>query len=73
MTQLKPNNYTNNSTLLQGDIDEEAAALARAKKSFKKFTYRGVDLDQLLDMSTEQVGYLLLLHAYLFCCLLFLF
>jgi small subunit ribosomal protein S15e len=29
--------------------------LARAKKSFKKFTYRGVDLDQLLDMSTEQL------------------
>ena len=25
------------------------------KRTFRKYTYRGVDLDQLLDMTTDQV------------------
>lgn len=25
------------------------------KRSFRKYTYRGVDLDQLLDMSTDEL------------------
>lgn len=25
------------------------------KRTFRKFTYRGVDLDQLLDMSTDDL------------------
>merc|ERR1712107_787650 len=32
--------------------DAEAAEL-RKKRTFRKFTYRGVDLDQLLDMNNE--------------------
>ncbi|CAG0922905.1 unnamed protein product [Notodromas monacha] len=31
----------------------------KKKRTFRKFTYRGVDLDQLLDMSMEQVMELL--------------
>jgi small subunit ribosomal protein S15e len=27
----------------------------KKKRTFRKFTYRGVDLEQLLDLSTEQV------------------
>ena len=33
--------------------DEAAAAELRKKRTFRKFTYRGVDLDQLLDMNNE--------------------
>ena len=33
--------------------DEAAAAEVRKKRTFRKFTYRGVDLDQLLDMNNE--------------------
>ncbi|GAB7352750.1 hypothetical protein MBLNU459_g3101t2 [Dothideomycetes sp. NU459] len=33
---------------------EEAAELKR-KRAFKKFSYRGIDLDQLLDLSSEQL------------------
>jgi small subunit ribosomal protein S15e len=36
-----------------GDHDAEASQVK--KRSFRKFTYRGVDLDQLLDMKTEQL------------------
>ena len=32
--------------------DAEAAEL-RKKRTFRKYTYRGVDLDQLLDMNNE--------------------
>ena len=28
---------------------------AAKKRTFRKFTYRGVDLDQLLDMSTDDL------------------
>merc|ERR1712215_531252 len=35
--------------------DEAAAAELRKKRTFRKFTYRGVDLDQLLDMNNEQL------------------
>ncbi|XP_045481037.1 40S ribosomal protein S15 [Harmonia axyridis] len=31
----------------------------KKKRTFKKFTYRGVDLDQLLDISTEQLSELM--------------
>jgi len=34
---------------------DDAAAELRKKRRFKKFTFRGVDLDQLLDMSNEQL------------------
>lgn len=31
----------------------EEAAAKKAARSFKKYTYRGVELDQLLDLSNE--------------------
>merc|ERR1712237_73934 len=37
------------------DVDEQALAEKRKKRTFRKFTYRGVDLDQLLDMNNEQL------------------
>merc|ERR1711987_36120 len=36
-------------------------AMERKRRAFRKYTYRGVDLDQLLDMSPEQL-------MELFCC-----
>ena len=39
--------------------DDEAIAELRKKRTFKKFTYRGVDLDQLLDMNMKQLSELL--------------
>uniref|UniRef100_A0AC35TRP1 40S ribosomal protein S15 n=1 Tax=Rhabditophanes sp. KR3021 TaxID=114890 RepID=A0AC35TRP1_9BILA len=35
------------------------AEVEKRKRTFKKFTYRGVDLDQLLDMNREQFAKLL--------------
>ncbi|KAK4405820.1 40S ribosomal protein S15 [Sesamum angolense] len=37
------------------DVDPEVAAGQPKKRTFKKFSYRGVDLDALLDMSTEEL------------------
>jgi hypothetical protein len=45
-----------NSTNIQADqytTGEEAAA-KKASRSFKKYQYRGVELDQLLDLSNEK-------------------
>jgi len=44
--------YMGTNTMSAEDI---AAAERRKARSFKKFTYRGVELDQLLDLSTEQL------------------
>jgi len=41
------------------DQAESGAAELRKKRTFRKFTYRGVDLDQLLDMKKEQFSELL--------------
>ncbi|KAL8525038.1 hypothetical protein ACS0TY_014595 [Phlomoides rotata] len=35
------------------DVDPEVAAGQPKKRTFKKFSFRGVDLDALLDMSTD--------------------
>ena len=32
-----------------------APAPAKKKRTFRKYSYRGVDLDQLLELSTDQV------------------
>ncbi|KAJ6981581.1 E3 ubiquitin protein ligase DRIP2-like [Populus alba x Populus x berolinensis] len=38
------------------DVDTEVAAAGQPKKrTFKKFSFRGVDLDALLDMSTDEL------------------
>ncbi|KAI8851441.1 ribosomal protein S19-domain-containing protein [Chytridium lagenaria] len=36
------------------EFDTDAAG-RQVKRTFKKYTYRGVDLEQLLDMSSEQL------------------
>ena len=36
------------------DMDAAAIAALRAKRKFKKFSFRGIDLDQLLDLSHEE-------------------
>nr|AAX48891.1 S15 [Suberites domuncula] len=41
--------------------DAEQAAALKKRRTFRKFTFRGVDLDQLLDMSYEQL--MTLVHA----------
>lgn len=33
----------------------EEAAAKKASRSFKKYTYRGVELDQLLDLNNESL------------------
>ncbi|KAB0800362.1 hypothetical protein PPYR_06102 [Photinus pyralis] len=40
---------------------EKGDELIKKKRTFRKFTYRGVDLDQLLDMPNEQL--MELMHA----------
>merc|ERR1711921_12661 len=40
---------------IMADADVQAQIEARKKRTFRKFTYRGVDLDQLLDMNNEQL------------------
>lgn len=41
------------TSFVQADTTD--AEELRKKRRFKKFTFRGVDLDQLLDMSNEQL------------------
>merc|ERR1712018_991009 len=45
------------STVREYRMADDAAKAAELKKrrTFRKFTYRGVDLDQLLDMTNEQL------------------
>jgi small subunit ribosomal protein S15e len=41
------------------DVDVETAVAAAGqpkKRTFRKFSYRGVDLDGFLDMSTEDLA-----------------
>merc|ERR1712061_581797 len=40
--------------ITMADDDQKAAELKK-RRTFRKFTYRGVDLDQLLDMTNEQL------------------
>ncbi|CAC5386160.1 40S ribosomal protein S15-like [Mytilus californianus] len=37
------------------EVDEVALAEKKKRRTFRKYAYRGVDLDQLLDMSNEQL------------------
>lgn len=43
------------------DYDAAAAAELKRKRTFKKFQYRGVELDQLLDLPNEE--FVKLVHA----------
>ncbi|KAJ4016834.1 ribosomal protein S15 [Fusarium irregulare] len=38
------------------EYDAEQAAELKRKRAFRKFSYRGIDLDQLLDMSSEDLA-----------------
>ncbi|OAJ41105.1 hypothetical protein BDEG_24751 [Batrachochytrium dendrobatidis JEL423] len=40
--------------IISADTFDTQAAEDRKKRSFRKFSYRGVDLEQLLDLSSEQ-------------------
>lgn len=48
-------------TIHRDDYDAAAAAELKRKRTFKKFQYRGVELDQLLDMPNED--FVKLVHA----------
>merc|ERR1712019_275261 len=37
------------------DNNADEAAQQQKRRAFRKYTYRGVDLDQILDMSSEQL------------------
>ncbi|KAL8746418.1 MAG: hypothetical protein Q9190_001555 [Brigantiaea leucoxantha] len=37
------------------EYNAEEAAELKKKRTFRKFSYRGIDLDQLLDLSSEQL------------------
>merc|ERR1712002_1065676 len=44
------------TTSTMADLDEQALAEKKKRRTFRKFTYRGGDLDQLLDMSMDQLA-----------------
>lgn len=39
----------------QADVEADVTSGQPKKRTFKKFSYRGVDLDALLDMSTDEL------------------
>ena len=39
----------------QGDDESALVSEAPKKRTFRKFQFRGVDLDQLLDMKTDKL------------------
>lgn len=41
--------------IFQADVEPEVAQGVPKKRTFKKFSFRGVDLDALLDMSTDEL------------------
>jgi small subunit ribosomal protein S15e len=43
------------------EVDVEAIAALRKKRQFKKFTFRGVEVEKLLDLSQEEL--LQVVHA----------
>merc|ERR1712117_261932 len=42
-------------TATMAEVDEAALLEKKKRRTFRKYTFRGVDLDQLLDMSSEQL------------------
>jgi hypothetical protein len=41
--------------MADAELDVEAIAALRKKRQFKKFTFRGVELDKLMDLSHEEL------------------
>ncbi|GLJ46721.1 hypothetical protein SUGI_0985050 [Cryptomeria japonica] len=46
---------SSSTTMADADLDVDVAAAQPKKRTFKKFTFRGVDLDALLDMSSDDL------------------
>ncbi|KAG6992239.1 40S ribosomal protein S15 [Fusarium oxysporum f. sp. conglutinans] len=44
-----------NTAIMADEYDAEQAAELKRKRAFRKFSYRGIDLDQLLDLSSDQL------------------
>jgi small subunit ribosomal protein S15e len=40
---------------MSDDLDVEAIAALRKKRQFKKFTYRGLELEQVLDLNQQEL------------------
>ena len=53
---------TEHNYQVMADMDVEAIAALRKKRQFKKFMFRGVELDKLLDLSHEVSGRKLILR-----------
>merc|ERR1712098_986407 len=47
--------FDRRKTFKMAENDAAQEAMEKRKRAFRKYTYRGVDLDQLLDMSPEQL------------------
>jgi small subunit ribosomal protein S15e len=43
------------------ELDAEAVAALRKKRQFKKFTFRGLELEKIMDLSKEEL--LKVVHA----------
>lgn len=63
---------------MQADVENDVTTGQPKKRTFKKFSFRGVDLDALLDMSTDELVklfhararrryFFFMLYVYFFC------
>merc|ERR1712072_1002156 len=50
-----PPSTTNTAAMADQEYNPEEAAELKRKRAFRKFSYRGIDLDELLDLSSEQL------------------
>merc|ERR1711988_356635 len=46
---------TNTAAMADQEYNPEEAAELKRRRAFRKFSYRGIDLDELLDLSSEQL------------------
>ncbi|KAM3418596.1 hypothetical protein BST61_g4572 [Cercospora zeina] len=53
-TTTSPNDRPTDN-MADADYNAEEAAELKRKRAFRKFSYRGIDLDELLDLSSEQL------------------
>ena len=51
----------NKSRKMSEELDAEAVAALRKKRQFKKFTFRGLELEKIMDLSKEEL--LKVVHA----------
>merc|ERR1712078_816754 len=55
MGNTSPPSTTNTAAMADQEYNPEEAAELKRKRAFRKFSYRGIDLDELLDLSSEQL------------------